>query len=770
MRFRISAFVLCLILLFNIAVFAEVGTESNAAAVFVTGNTENPVFRGSLKEAVNYANFNREYSHIEISGNITLDDGFTLAPNVKGAGTIIIRGNVTLDLNGKFCTQSSGDGESSAALFTVPKDGGLTVKDSSKSRSGTVNGVQFAVSVQGGELNIEGGTFMAQSQASLFPDTAEIPVKLTDGGKLLMRGGRIDYSGTLDDGREYSGENGAVFADETSALNIEGGTVNGKITLKDGNSITITGGRFAEDVSGLLENGYECEEKDGIYEIRRVIPTAKAYFYGEEGAAEVVEVTEPRLGYTVSAKSRTRYHSNTKIDLSEVVKSAAAIGAAGIRIETDCVAAEIDKSAVLALADKSKNGKKVYFSASKSETVSEDVLRALNTAREQLEYGFYYENDETIDIGSFKTEIPYTSKTVERNITVCVFEGKSYSLKDDALYKDGFILHTADGSEKIVIAEGAAVAIQGRALDLKGSVSLVFYARLDGIDADNARMLFWTSPQAEYTESTAERVVKTTGKTSLGYKFEFENIASKDMNTEIYARIAATDSHGKHIYGDEPQSGYSIVKYAQNMMNDEKLKPLLVKMLNYGAAAQEYFGSDATPANSILTEGERATDYTRIYTSGAQTIPEDAIKCNSEIKGKTISLDGDISINYYTSYRDGDGLEYGMLFWTENAYKSCKSHTIGTESYKNTKYEVNGDYIVFSYKNIVSSAMNDRIYARLYVRNGDSYAYGDIDSYSVCDYAANQITKNSDQKLIKLLRTLMLYGDEAKTYFRRSED
>ena len=59
-----------------------------------------------------------------------------------------------------------------------------------------------------------------------FPDTAEIPVKLTDGGKLLMRGGRIDYSGTLDDGREYSGENGAMFADETSALNIEVGTVN----------------------------------------------------------------------------------------------------------------------------------------------------------------------------------------------------------------------------------------------------------------------------------------------------------------------------------------------------------------------------------------------------------------------------------------------------------------------------------------------------------------------------------------------------------------
>lgn len=57
MRFRISAFVLCLILLFNIVVFAEVGTESNAAAVFVTGNTENPVFRGSLKEAVNYAKF-----------------------------------------------------------------------------------------------------------------------------------------------------------------------------------------------------------------------------------------------------------------------------------------------------------------------------------------------------------------------------------------------------------------------------------------------------------------------------------------------------------------------------------------------------------------------------------------------------------------------------------------------------------------------------------------------------------------------------------------
>lgn len=427
------------------------------------------------------------------------------------------------------------------------------------------------------------------------------------------------------------------------------------------------------------------------------------------------------------------------------------------------MSADLDNSAINILAEKADGD--VYFTAEKT-TVGDSVLKIINTAKEEVKYGFCAGDDQNIITNAeILAEIPYYARTSEKNIRVCFMNGSSYTAAESVKYDGAAVSFDAPSSADVVVTEGSSVAIQGNALDLKGSISLVFYARLDDVDAASAKMLFWTAPQTEYTEATAERTVETSGKTSQGYKFEYKNIASKDMNTKVYARICAVGKDGKKIYGEEPKSGYGITDYAKNMMKDEKLKPLLVTMLNYGAAAQEYFGSEDEPVNRILADADRAVDGTKIYDNRAETIEEGTAKCASEIKGKTLTLDGDISINYYTSYKDADNLEYGMLFWTERAFKATDEHIAGTESYRNTDYETNGGYIVFSYKNIVSSAMNDRIYARLYVRSGNSYTYGDIDSYSVGDYAASKISKGGDAKLGKLLRTLMLYGEEAEKYF-----
>ena len=193
----------------------------------------------------------------------------------------------------------------------------------------------------------------------------------------------------------------------------------------------------------------------------------------------------------------------------------------------------------------------------------------------------------------------------------------------------------------------------------------------------------------------------------------------------------------------------------------------LVKMLNYGAAAQEYFGSEDTPANSVLAEAQRVTDFTKIYRSQAATITEETIngKCQSHIVGKTLSLEGDISINYYV-LSDEKVDEVGILFWNEDAYESTEAHIVGTQSRAARTYTTNGRYKVFSYDNIASRQMFEPVYARVYTRTGNVYKYGDIDKYSVKDYAANQIEKNDDPVLIRLLRCLLLYGDEAEKYFR----
>lgn len=307
--------------------------------------------------------------------------------------------------------------------------------------------------------------------------------------------------------------------------------------------------------------------------------------------------------------------------------------------------------------------------------------------------------------------------------------------------------------------------ITGRTLDLQGTISLVFYAQIEGIDPSRVKMLFWESEQSRYVKDTADRIVDMIGKDKNGYRFEYKNITSKDMSKKIYARLMAEHENGTIRYSMMPRESYSVTKYAENMMKNKSLKPLLIKMLNYGTAAQEYFGSENKAANLVLKQGERATDFTKTYESADAVIAENnGTKSSAYIAGKTIKLEGDISINYYV-LDDQPSEESGMLFWNEYDYAVASSHIMGTESRKVTAFEKNGDYKVYAYENIVSRQMYNSIYARAYTKVNGEVQYGDIHKYSIRDYAANQLEKNSDPKLVKVLRCLMLYGEEAKKYF-----
>jgi len=295
---------------------------------------------------------------------------------------------------------------------------------------------------------------------------------------------------------------------------------------------------------------------------------------------------------------------------------------------------------------------------------------------------------------------------------------------------------------------------------------MILYADVQGVKPDKVRMLFWSSPQSEYTEATAEKSVQYVTKDEKGFRFVYSGIASNEMNKKIYARIVTEDAFGNIIYGDEPIEGISVVDLTQNLMDDEDAKPLLIKMLNYGTAAQEYFGNTDAPANVILEERDRVIDYTPVYKSENETIPEETKngKCEAKIAGKTLSLEGTVSINYYVSSQETVD-EIGMIFWTESAFDSVEKHIVGTQSKRLSTYSENGNFLVFSFNGISSENMYDSVYARVYTKKDGIYRYGDIEKYGIKDYVANQIDKNENPKLIKLLRAMMLYGKEAEKYF-----
>ncbi len=770
-------FILCLMTVFliqSVLCFAESteSTGSKVAAIYETTDLH-PVFEGDFQQVLEYANSNNAGKMIVLRSDVIMRESFAVRPLGDVAASIVIDGDVTVDLNGAFLTQISGSYVNENPLFIVPQGSSLVIKDSSDKGSGLINGVQFAVWVQGGSLTVDGGKIMAQSGALADFDSCELPVKITDGGYFCMNGGNIDFSGELTDGRTYADVSGAVYVTHGSTALINDGKIFGSIICEDESDVSVHGGTFSTDVSQYLSVVYESVEQDGMFVVSRKTPEVFASYNGEAVEAVLEEVfnkTGDRVEkYIITAKTSTLYRENTAVDISQVLQLIDDYEEARVpelEIQTDAITVLVRRETVRAMAD-GIGDKKVYFVSETDDGANDRAI--LKNARRRVKYSFADgDGNEVNTTGDFDVVISYVPEKIGDVINV-------YSAKGSALTRKMFdfsndrIKYTTNKAETVLISDGYGMEILGKALDLQGTISMVCYAMPENLDINSVKMLFWISPQVEYTEKTAERIVSSSGKTANGYKFEYKNIASKDMNKEIYARLMAVGPSGEVIYSDVPHEGYSVRKYAQNMMKNEQLKPLLIKMLNYGAAAQEYFGSEEEMANSGLAAGERAIDFTKIYKSESQTIEENGGygKSSARIIGKTLLLDGDISIKYYTDWENESGYdEAGILFWSENEFNSISNHVIGTESYKTAYFENNDSYRVYAYSNIVSSAMNEQIYARIYVRYGNEYKYSDIDSYSVRDYAANQLAKNSDEKLVKLLRTLMLYGEEAERYFK----
>ncbi len=735
--------------------------------------SEEKLFEGTLEGAVGYMNSARKGRGIVLKKNVKLTKGLTLQPVEDTASFVLIDGMVTLDLNGYFFTQLSGGNLSDMPLLMVPKDSTLTFCDSSEAQNGVLNGVQYAVKVSGGHLNLEGGCLQAWSQASPYPDDEEVPLMITNGGTVNMYGGKIHHDGQLEDGRTYMGLSCAVYADKTGKLFVGDGCIIGDVEFRTEENFTVNGGSFTFDVSKKLPKVYELIEKDGLFVVEKYLPEVKGSVNEKDVncvvSAAYNDTETSVVEYQVKVDFESQDNVKCKLDISDIIFEAFHYETKknpNIIINTSIAVITLDEDSIRLLqGDGTK--KKIFLVLEKNYDISRELSEKVDTAKYIISCSFLNENGEKLSsAGKPKMEILHSSENALNGVQLYTVSGASVLVKTSTL-KGNVVTCNVTNGESVIVSEGVVIMITGRTLDLQGTISMIFYAALEGVDVGRTKMLFWDSPRDEYTMETADRIVSNSGKDSNGYRFRYTNISSKDMGKKVYARLMTVNEKGEKIYSSVPKVGYSVKSYAQNMLKNQKLKPLLVKMLNYGAAAQEYFGSEDKPANDVLSDVEKVVDFTKIYKSESETIVEatDGGKCSAKIAGKTLILEGDISINYYVASNEVVD-EMGIMFWTESAYKRTKNHVVGTQSGLTRTYSANGGYKVYTFGNIVSRQIFDNIYARVYTRTGNVYKYGDIDKYSVRDYAANQIEKNEDPGLIKLLRCLLLYGDEAEKYFR----
>lgn len=245
-----------------------------------------------------------------------------------------------------------------------------------------------------------------------------------------------------------------------------------------------------------------------------------------------------------------------------------------------------------------------------------------------------------------------------------------------------------------------------------------------------------------------------------------------DLNFQVYAKLA----DGTVIYSKT--AVYSTARYARNVLSnsaDAGMKALVVALLNYGTAAQSYFGHNTdAPLNGILTETEMALAETYradMMESITSVSPDKLGQFAKTEEGflenyPTVSCEGSFAINYYFTPAFTPEGEVTFYYWTQTDYRNAEVLTAENASgtMAMTAGE-NGQYAA-EYTDIAAKHLDQTLYvAAVYEHAGKLYSTGVL-PYSLGAYCTSSAVNSADAAMVEVGRTAVVYGYYAKQYFR----
>jgi hypothetical protein len=205
----------------------------------------------------------------------------------------------------------------------------------------------------------------------------------------------------------------------------------------------------------------------------------------------------------------------------------------------------------------------------------------------------------------------------------------------------------------------------------------------------------------------------------------------------------------------------------------DKQKVLCVAMLNYGAAAQEYFGYNTDSLmNAELTDEQKALviPYDKTLFTGAVEADESklgafaAIATGFSEKTATVSLESAFSVNYYFTPNATVDRDMTLYIWTPEAYAAADTLTADNASKTVTMVAGSEGSYWGQVSNIAAKGLDDTYYvAGVYTdADGNTYCTGVI-AYSVSQYCLNKAVDGN--KMQQLAGATAMYGYYAKQYF-----
>ena len=316
--------------------------------------------------------------------------------------------------------------------------------------------------------------------------------------------------------------------------------------------------------------------------------------------------------------------------------------------------------------------------------------------------------------------------------------------------------------------------LKAPALEFKDMITVNAFFTAENIqDVVEMGMVTYTEKVAVVDVATASHVIPgaTLDESTGRYFASSQGIHAKYLGDTVYLSCYAKLTDGSYVY--TTMASYSPVQYATNQLKNSTntaLKQLCAAMLNYGAAAQNYFGYNTDVlANSTLTAEQIALPeaYTSDMVGTVPAAPKDKQGAFASNKGfgtrkPAVSFEGAFSINYFftPSYTPVDGIT--LYYWTEADYAAADVLTVenatGAVAMTDEGSQFRGDV-----EGIAAKDLAKAVYVAAVYSDGTTTWTSGVLGYSIGVYCSNQATGTGT--MAELAKATTVYGYHAKAYF-----
>ena len=324
--------------------------------------------------------------------------------------------------------------------------------------------------------------------------------------------------------------------------------------------------------------------------------------------------------------------------------------------------------------------------------------------------------------------------------------------------------------------DGIGAKLAGYSLSLTGNIGVNFYMELsDDVVNDESAYMNFTLPNGTtskvYVNGTHEEgstaTTDTTVKNGVTYYVFTCEVAAKEMTSDIKAQMIGNNGEktGKvYTYTVKEYADYILSHMSAEESDISKATIQLVKgMLNYGGAAQKYFGykTDKLASDGLTLTGAVFND-TSIINNITNKANKASVTCaNAKVTFKSayLSLNSTTDLCVFVQFADDVTVKEDMFaIW-------CNTDQISKDQYEVTKVNEENCYKI-TLHGMKASMLNEK-YA-FYVELSDT-EYAELAYYGTNSYAYTVMSSacdniNNIESLREVVKALYAYGICARNY------